>query len=431
MKILRVIARLNVGGPARHVVLLDRGLRARGHQTLLVHGTIGDGEASLEHLAAESGVPTLKIAELGRRVSPLGDARAFIRLARTIFRESPDVVHTHTAKAGTLGRLAALAFNATRGRARRAVVVHTFHGHVLDGYFSPFVNRLVRSAERMLARTTDRVVTISPAQRDEIVGRFGVGRPETTAVVPLGLDLQPLLEGGAPSLRRELGIDDRAFVVGFVGRMVPIKDLPTLVLAFARLLATTPDAFLLLVGDGPVRPDLERLIDERGLRDRIRLLGWREDLARVYATIDVCALASRNEGTPVAVIEAMAAGRPVVATRVGGVPDVVEDGETGILVAARRRRGACRRDGAPGRRSGRTRAHGRSRAAPRSQVRPRASRRRHRTPLSRSARRETRSRATERRLMERAAKLRDPRLDGRGSRAAARARVRGMGRRAF
>ena len=327
-----MIARLNVGGPARHVVLLDRGLRARGHQTLLVHGTIGDGEASLERLAVESGVPTLKIAELGRRVSPLDDARALVRLVRTIFRESPDVVHTHTAKAGTLGRLAALAFNATRGRRRRCVVVHTFHGHVLDGYFGPVVNRLVRGAERALARATDRIVTISPAQRDEIVGRFGVGRSGTTVVVPLGLDLQPFLDGGAPSLRHDLGIDHRAIVFGYVGRMVPIKDLPTLVLAFARLLETIPDAYLLMTGDGPVRPAVERLIAERGLGDRIRLLGWREDLASVYATIDVCVIASRNEGTPVAVIEAMAAGRPVVATSVGGVPDIVEDGETGILV---------------------------------------------------------------------------------------------------
>ena len=332
MKILRVIARLNVGGPARHVVLLDRGLRARGHQTLLVHGTIGDGEASLEHLAVESGVPTLKIAELGRRISPLDDARALARLARTIFRESPDVVHTHTAKAGTLGRLAALAFNATRGRRRRCVVVHTFHGHVLEGYFGPVANRLVRGAERALARATDRIVTISPAQREEIVGRFGVGRARTSVVVPLGLDLQPFFEGGAPSLRRDLGIDDGAIVFGYVGRLVPIKDLPTLVLAFARLLETTPDAYLLMAGDGPVRPLLARMIAERGLGERVRLLGWREDLASVAATFDVCVIASRNEGTPVAVIEAMAAGRPVVATRVGGVPDIVEDGETGILV---------------------------------------------------------------------------------------------------
>ncbi len=334
MKIVRVIARLNVGGPARHVVLLDRGLRARGHETLLVHGTVGDDEASLEHLAVEAGVPTRRIADLGRRVSPLSDARALVRLVRTIFREQPDVVHTHTAKAGTLGRIAAAAFNATRGRGRRLVVVHTFHGHVLEGYFSPAVNRFVRAAERLLARTTDRIVTISPSQRDEIVGRFGVGRPGATVVVPLGLDLQGLVDGaGARSLRAELGIDEHSVVFGFLGRLVPIKDVPTLVLAFSRLLETIPDAWLLIAGDGPVRPGLEALIAARVPGGRVRLLGWREDLVDLYATLDVCVLSSRNEGTPVAIIEAMAAGRPVIATRVGGVPDVVDDGETGLLVA--------------------------------------------------------------------------------------------------
>ncbi len=188
MRVLRAIARLNVGGPARHVVLLDRGLRARGHETLLVHGTVGEDEASLEHLAVELGVPTRKVADLGRRVSPLGDARAFVRLLRAIFREQPDIVHTHTAKAGALGRLAALAFNATRSRRRRCVVVHTYHGHVFEGYFGPAGSWLVRSAERLLAHATDWIITISPAQRQAIVERFGVGRPERTVVVPLGLD---------------------------------------------------------------------------------------------------------------------------------------------------------------------------------------------------------------------------------------------------
>lgn len=333
MKVLRIIARLNVGGPARHVVSLDRGLRARGHETLLVHGAVDEGEASLEHLTTECGVPTLRIEELGRRVKLWSDARAFVRLARVIFREQPDVVHTHTAKAGALGRLAAAGYNATRARRRRAVVVHTFHGHVLQGYFSRAGTTTVRAVERLLARFTDRIVTISPSQYDDIVQRYRVGSSDRTVVVPLGLELD-FLRGNLSgrSLRPELGIREGAIVFGYVGRLVPIKDVPTLVRAFVRVVQALPDAHLLIVGDGPARPEIEALVDASALHLRVRLLGWREDLDRIYGTIDVGVISSRNEGTPVALIEAMAAGRPVVATRVGGVPDVVAHDETGLLV---------------------------------------------------------------------------------------------------
>ena len=334
MKIIRVIARLNVGGPARHVVLLDRGLRARGHETLLVHGSLDTGEASLEHLAVASGLRTLSVPELGRRISLLSDARAFIHLVRTIRREAPDVVHTHTAKAGTLGRLAALFFNASRPRRRRCVVIHTFHGHVLSGYFGAAGSALARIAERTLATVSDRIIAISPRQRDELVGRFHVATSEQTAVVPLGLDIQPLLEQAveAPNLRRDLGIGGSDVVVGFVGRFVPIKNIALLIRAFAAAAQVAPNMWLVLAGDGPMRGELQALADSSGVAPRVRFLGWTEDLSALYATFDICALSSLNEGTPVAIIEAMAAARAVVATAVGGVPDIVDDGRTGILV---------------------------------------------------------------------------------------------------
>jgi glycosyltransferase involved in cell wall biosynthesis len=337
VKILRVIARLNVGGPARHVVLLDRGLRGRGHETRLVHGSLAPFEAGLEHLAAAADLPTTHIRELGRRISPLGDLRAFARLLRLVFREAPDVVHTHTAKAGTLGRVAACLFNMTRPRRRRCVVVHTFHGHVLTGYFHPALSVGVRVAERALARITDRIVTISPAQRDDIVSRFRIAGAARTSVVPLGLDLEHLarLEPGAAHLRQQFGIPDTALVVGYAGRFVAIKDLATLVHAFARVAAQRPEAVLLLAGDGPCRAEIEALAARLMLQPQVRLVGWIDDLARLYATIDICALSSLNEGTPVALIEAMAAAKAVVATRVGGVADVVEHERTGLLVAPR------------------------------------------------------------------------------------------------
>jgi len=334
VKILRIIARLNVGGPARHVALLNAGLQARGHQTLLAHGRLDDGEASFETLAIESGLVLVRQPHLGRRVSAAGDVRALLSLLRLIFREQPDVVHTHTAKAGTLGRLAALAYNATRPRAKRALVVHTFHGHVLDGYFSERMNRVVRGTERWLARTCDLIVTISPRQRQDIVERFAVAPAAKTVVVPLGLDLARLLAigAGAPDLRAQIGASPDDVIVGYAGRMVPVKDLETLIRGFGQAAAAVPTLRLVLAGDGPERARVQALAEELGIGERLHFLGWVDDLPRFYSTVDVFALSSLNEGTPVAVIEAMAAGRAIVATAVGGVPDVVEPNVTGVLV---------------------------------------------------------------------------------------------------
>lgn len=336
VKILRVIARLNVGGPARHVALLNAGLESRGHQTLLAFGALDTGEASLEGPAVESGIPLMRIEDLGRHVRATSDLRAFVALLRLIFRERPDVVHTHTAKAGTLGRLAVTVYNWTRPRGRRALVVHTFHGHVFEGYFSPGVNRLVRLTERTLARLSDIIVTISPRQQLDIVQRFAVAPAAKTVVVPLGLDLERLLEmpGDAPGLRADIGAAPSDVIVGYAGRMVPVKDLPTLIRAFAQAQHAVPALRLLLAGDGPERAQAEALAREHGIADRLHFMGWVSDLPRFYATLDIFALSSLNEGTPVAVIEAMAAGRPVVSTEVGGVPDVVEADVCGLLVAA-------------------------------------------------------------------------------------------------
>jgi glycosyltransferase involved in cell wall biosynthesis len=335
MKILRIIARLNVGGPARHVVLLNAGLDARHHETLLVHGSLDRGEASLEHLAHERRLRVATVGDLQRNVGAFSDLRAFLALCRLIRQERPDVVHTHTAKAGTLGRLATVVVHPFRRH--RPLVVHTFHGHVFEGYFSGAANLAVRSVERMLARVTDIVVTISPRQRDDIVARFGVASETQTVVVPLGLDLDALLmlPASAPDLRAALGIGDGEIVIGYAGRMVAVKDLETLLRAFARASAAVPALRLVLAGDGPERAAAEALAATLGIAGRTHFLGWTDDLPRFYATTDFCALSSLNEGTPVAAIEAMAAGRPVVSTAVGGVADVVDQGITGVLVGAR------------------------------------------------------------------------------------------------
>jgi glycosyltransferase involved in cell wall biosynthesis len=332
VKIVHVIARLNVGGPARNVTLLNAQLGARGHQTLLVHGALAPGEAALELPERVRAIPMLFDERLGRSVSPLNDLAALGSMLRVLKREHPDVVHTHTAKAGAIGRIAVAMYNAMRPAKARCAVVHTFHGHVLEGYFSPAMNRVVRVVERQLARLADRIVTISDRQRHDIVERFRVAPAEKTVTVPIDLDVADLFalpppEGG-PDAARDV-------VVGYLGRLVPIKDVGTLLRAFAQARSRHPHMRLIIGGDGPERPALERLSAELGVAAYVTFAGWIADLPAFYSSIDILALSSLNEGTPVSLFEAMAAARPVVATSVGGVPDVVEDGVTGVLTAAR------------------------------------------------------------------------------------------------
>lgn len=333
VKVLRVIARLNVGGPALHVTLLDDGLRRRGFDPLLVYGSIKASEGSLEDLVGRLGLRAHKIPELGPRLRPWSDLRALWRLTRLVFREQPDVLHTHTAKGGTLGRLAALVYNATRRRGRRCAVFHTFHGHVFHGYFGRGGATAARIVERGMARITDRVVTVSARQKRDISQRYRIAPPGKTDVIELGLDLEALLHLERDDrLRAAFGFETGDVVFGYVGRFAPVKDLPTLITAFGLVASRLPRARLLLVGDGELRPALERLAATLGVGDSVRFTGWRRDLAAVHGSIDVSVLSSLNEGTPVALIEAMAAARPVIATDVGGVRDIVTHGETGLVV---------------------------------------------------------------------------------------------------
>jgi glycosyltransferase involved in cell wall biosynthesis len=330
IKVLRVIARLNVGGPALHVAYLTAGLADRGYDTTLVAGTVGRGEESMAFVAAAKGVRVEVIDELHRNISPLRDARAILRLARLIRRERPAILHTHTAKAGAVGRLAAL----LAGRARPPIIVHTFHGHVLRGYFNPVASRGFRILERVLAGMTTTLVAVSPEVQDDLV-RLHVAPASKFAVIRLGIELdQRVRDDNAErtATRRLLGLGDDPFVVGWVGRMTAVKHTDVVVRVLGELVERGVDARLLLVGDGPDRDDLERYAHELGVIRRCLFLGYQEDVARWYNAIDALLLPSVNEGTPVSVIESLAARRPAVATRVGGTPDVIRDGVDGFLV---------------------------------------------------------------------------------------------------
>ena len=327
---MRVIARLNVGGPALHVAYLSHGLEAFGYETLLVAGRVGHGEGSMEYAAREQGVDPHFIEELGREISPSQDAHATLALRDLIARTRPHILHTHTAKAGAIGRAAAL----LAGRYRPHVIVHTFHGHVLRSYFGRSATAGFRRVEQVLARTSDALIAVSPQVRRDLVA-LGVAEESKIAVIRLGLDLERRLAtspGARERLRHELGIEPADVNVAWFGRMTEIKRVDDLLASFAHATRESSGAVLTLVGDGPLRAGLEAHARDLGIADRCRFLGYREDVAPLYAAADVVALTSANEGTPVSLIEALAASKPVLSTAVGGVADVVDDGTTGFLV---------------------------------------------------------------------------------------------------
>ena len=408
IKILRVIGRLNVGGPAIHVVNLTAGLESRRYQTLLVAGSENEAEGSMLDFAVSHGVRPEVIAEIvtAFNVAPR-DLKALWKLYSLMRRERPHIVHTHTAKAGFLGRIAARL-------AGVPVIIHTFHGHVLHGYYGALKNQLLRRLERWLAWMSDRLVTVSEQVKSELVG-YGIAPADKITVVPLGFDLEPFLNiqrdfgfhhegredgfhhrdteftevrkgydkkllplteslrlGGAipessfsteaqstqraqskiqnpkPVLsqvegskiecgefRREMGLSEEHKLVGIIGRIFQIKNHALFLESAARMAARDPRARFVIVGDGILRSSLKFQARELRITDRVLFTGWRRDLPRICAGLDVLVLSSDNEGTPVSVIEAMAAGCPVVATRVGGLPDLIDDGRTGRLVPPR------------------------------------------------------------------------------------------------
>jgi len=330
VRVLRVIARLNMGGPALHVAYLTAGLAKRGYETTLVAGSLARGEDSMAFVADELGIEVERIEELHREISPLRDAVATVRLARVIRRVRPHILHTHTAKAGAVGRLAAL----LAGDARPPIVVHTFHGHVLRGYFDPLRTAGFRLLERWLATKSTALVAVSPQVRDDLVS-LGVAPRERFVVVRVGIELEQRVAAerdGRGESRRVLGIGPDRFAVGWIGRMTGVKRTDDVLRAFRRLRDRGVDACLCMIGDGPDRPAVERRAHELGLMRDTFFLGYQEEVAPFYAAFDAMILPSINEGTPVSAIEALAAGRPVVATRVGGVPDVIREGEDGFLV---------------------------------------------------------------------------------------------------
>ncbi|MCG3133253.1 MAG: D-inositol-3-phosphate glycosyltransferase [Planctomycetes bacterium] len=320
LRVLRIVTRMNVGGPSRHVLVLSGGVRTA--ETTLAAGVVEDGEAEAAAWIAAHGAEVRRIPSLARSVKPLRDIRA-LREIRALIRDArPHLVHTHTSKAGLLGRIAA--------RAERVPLsVHTFHGHVLDGYFGGFVSSALVRAERALAARTDGIVAVSGEIARELAEVHRIAPRERIDVIPVGLPLEPFLGASKHrgKLRAELAAG-RAPIVAWSARLAPVKDLPLAMAAWKLVRDAVPDAVLVVAGDGP-----ERAAAEAAAPPGARFIGWRDDMASLLADVELAFLTSRREGTPVALIEAAAAGVPAVATSVGGVPSVVLDGKSGLLAA--------------------------------------------------------------------------------------------------
>ncbi|HET6979233.1 MAG TPA: glycosyltransferase [Pyrinomonadaceae bacterium] len=343
MKVIRIIARLNVGGPAKHVVWLTSGLKDAGFDTLLVTGKVPEGEEDMSYFADELGVTPRYFSEMSREIS-LNDAKTVWKLFQLFRRERPDIVHTHTAKAGTVGRTAGFLYRwltpgTLIGKPRQCKFVHTYHGHVFHSYYGRRRTQLFLIIERLLAKlVTDRLIVISRQQSVEIGETFRVGRSGQIKVIPLGLDLGLFADHAARrgKFRHELCIPDDAILIGIVGRLTEIKNHQMFLNVVARLKAIDPACRrqgavrFIVIGDGGLREALEYQRDELGLDKDVIFVGSRKDPEYFYPALDVVALTSHNEGTPLTLIEAMANARPVVATNVGGVVDllgdVVEDG---------------------------------------------------------------------------------------------------------
>ena len=318
MRVAHVIARMNVGGPAHQVAVLARTLPARGVDVGVFVGQVDEDEGDYLALRAP-GLDVVPVAGLGRAPRPSDDALALGRLVKALRSWRPDVVHTHTAKAGALGRIAARL-------ARVPVVVHGFHGHLLHGYFSPRVTSAVVRAERGMARLTTRLLAEGDRVRQDLLAA-GIGKADQWVTMPPGISLPA--GPGRGQARETLGLPTAVPVVTFVGRLTRIKRPDRLADVAIALGARVPDAHLLVVGDGELMSDLRQRLQPLG--ERALLLGWRSDIDVVYAAADAVVLTSDNEGMPYSLIEAALAERPVVSTAVGSVSEVVVDGRTGFL----------------------------------------------------------------------------------------------------
>jgi len=335
-RVLRIIARLNVGGPAKHVHWVCSGLKAKGYENLLVYGGVEENEDDFSAAVKKSPIRLLKMSAMARSISPLKDLHSLFSLYKIIRRFQPRICHTHTSKAGFLGRIAVFLYNLFHPFQTPISVLHTFHGHTFHGYFSPWKHRLFLWIEKILAKCTDVIIVISNQQKHEICDSYGVGTPDQFRIIPLGIDTAFAKDLDPDYLKERLSIPKDAFVFGIVGRISPVKNHTLFLNAVSQFQQDFPDSntHFLIIGGG-AHAEMQRLrqqVQELKLRF-VKFAGNIEEPEHIYGAIDALVLTSKNEGTPVAILESFASKKPVIASAVGGVIDLLGvDSRRGFLL---------------------------------------------------------------------------------------------------
>lgn len=335
-RVLRIINRLNLGGPTYNAAYLSKYLEP-DFETLLVSGMKDEHEESSEFIVKQLDLSPLYIPDMYRELNPFKDYKSYYRLRKIIDEFRPDIVHTHAAKAGAVGRLAAI-------HSGVKVIVHTFHGHVFHSYFSPVKTNVFLNIERYLAGRTTKIIALSKLQQDELIYQYRIAPQEKFSIIPLGFDLDRFeadREKKRSLFRQKYNIDDDEIAIGIVGRLAPIKN-HSLFLNAIKIVSnkTRKRIRAFIIGDGESRTNLEKLANSLGLqfnnlnqteKNILTFTSWIKNIDESNAGMDIIALTSNNEGTPVSLIEAQASSKPIVSTNVGGIENVVVAGKTAML----------------------------------------------------------------------------------------------------
>jgi len=335
-KIIHIITRLDKGGSAENTLLTALGINKKKYEVILVKGPTYESRMSNKEHATISadlkearlkGVRIVNLPFLLRRINPVYDLLALFSLYVFLIKENPTIVHSHTSKAGLLGRLAAKL-------AGVPIIVHTPHGHVFFGYFGPLKTKIFILLEKLASRITDKIATLSNREKEDYI-LFKIAEEDKLSVICSGIGLNKFKESllsEKQNLKKELGIPENSLIVGTAGRLVPVKGPEFLIKAAKYIISKYPDTYFIFTGDGPLEQDLNRKAREMGISENIIFLGWRDDVAKIISIYDIFVLPSLNEGMGRVLAEAMALGKPIVASNTGGIPDLVIHGKNGFLV---------------------------------------------------------------------------------------------------